>query len=215
MGIVKKPIKLDGVSKTLVLIDAGHGGIIDGVYTTAPSKMYDHGSFTFFEGVYNRLIADRYIHYLDKNGINYMFLTDTNEDVPLKHRTDKINSIVMGYPEYDPYLVSIHGNAAGVKKATGIEVYTTKGITKSDIYAEIFFKELKELEWKMRSDISDGDKDKEANFWMLKNTLCPAILLEIGFFTNKEQALNMMNPYIQDAIGQFLCEASIKCENLR
>jgi len=36
-------------------------------------------------------------------------------------------------------------------------------------------------EQKMRTDPSDGDPDKEANFYVLKHTTCPAILMEWFF----------------------------------
>lgn len=38
----------------------------------------------------------------------------------------------------------------------------------------------------MRPDNSDGDPDKEAHFYVLKKTFCPAILTENFFMTNKK-----------------------------
>ena len=41
------------------LIDAGHGGFMDGEYVTAPAKMYEHSpEEIFYEGVFNRQIKD-------------------------------------------------------------------------------------------------------------------------------------------------------------
>ena len=42
------------------LLDNGHGGILDGVYTTAPNKMhiFDDG-LTVYEGDFNRKIVER------------------------------------------------------------------------------------------------------------------------------------------------------------
>jgi len=45
---------------------------------------------------------------------------------------------------------------------------------------------------KWRTDNTDKDEDKEENFYVLKNTNCPAILCELGFHTNKEECLKML-----------------------
>lgn len=39
---------------------------------------------------------------------------------------------------------------------------------------------------KMRADRSDGDSDYEENFYILRHTVCPAVLTENGFYTNQE-----------------------------
>lgn len=43
-------------------------------------------------------------------------------------------------------------------------------------------------ERRFRKDTSDGDIDKESNFYILKHTMCPAILTENGFFDNPKEA---------------------------
>ena len=50
----------------------------------------------------------------------------------------------------------------------------------------------KVTERKVRRDTSDGDIDKEANFYILKKTICPAFLTENGFFDNPVEASFMM-----------------------
>jgi len=37
----------------------------------------------------------------------------------------------------------------------------------------------------MRTDFSDGDPDKEAHLYVLKHTICPAVLTENFFQDNK------------------------------
>ena len=39
----------------------------------------------------------------------------------------------------------------------------------------------------IRSDYSDGDIDFEESFYILRHTLCPAVLTENGFFTNVQE----------------------------
>ena len=54
--------------------------------------------------------------------------------------------------------------------------------------ATVFFDEFKNEfpDTRMRSDTLDGDVDKEANYYVLKNTRMPAILTE-NFFMDNEQ----------------------------
>lgn len=64
----------------------------------------------------------------------------------------------------------------------------------------------------MRFDFSDGDADKEDNFYILKNTNCPAILLENFFMDNQvdfdiiisEVGVEKISQTIVDAIKKFI-----------
>lgn len=67
--------------------------------------------------------------------------------------------------------------------ATGWSCYTTKGRTQSDSLATCLYESaIKNFPDKhIRKDYSDGDADWEENFYVLHNTLCPAVLTE-NFF---------------------------------
>ena len=88
--------------------------------------------------------------------------------------------------------ISIHVNAAGSDgkwhDATGWEVYTSKGETKSDKLATCLYNAAKNnlKNKKLRTDFSDKDPDKEADFYVLKHTTCPAVLTENFFQDNKK-----------------------------
>ena len=45
---------------------------------------------------------------------------------------------------------------------------------------------------KIRRDLSDGDPDWEEDFYIIKKTSCPAVLLENFFYDNKEECQWMM-----------------------
>ena len=90
----------------------------------------------------------------------------------------------------DSLYVSIHVNASaksGWDKATGFSIYTSPGETKSDELATDIFDAsaelLKPTGKKFRKDMSDGDPDYEENFYVLRKTVCPAVLTE-NFFQN-------------------------------
>jgi N-acetylmuramoyl-L-alanine amidase len=93
--------------------------------------------------------------------------------------------------------ISIHNNAFNTK-ARGFEIYTTKGVTKSDALAESIANAIepfyKDLKLNLRYDTSDGDKDKEAEFYVLARTACPAVLIECLFFDNAEDYALLKDP---------------------
>ena len=47
---------------------------------------------------------------------------------------------------------------------------------------------------KLRKDYSDGDPDWESDFFILKNTLCAAVLTENLFHDNSDDCLFLWSP---------------------
>jgi N-acetylmuramoyl-L-alanine amidase len=191
-----------GKSKDVWAICAGHGGMLNGKYETAPNyspsdpstwkKMYVHpNGLTLFEGVFNREVKDMLLALLENEGIEFVDIVPEQEDISLGERLNRLNKLYQNNKNI--IWVEIHGNAG---KGTGFEVFTTKGKTNSDYVAEMFIDELmKEFpEKRARIDISDGDKDKEANFYLIRKVPCPAILTENFFFDNLKDA-ELMQSY--------------------
>lgn len=199
-------------SEYIIGIDAGHGGIIEGKYITAPAKMYDHGEFVFYEGVFTRAIAIYYSNMLLKEGISHYFTTDSNYDISLHIRCIRENNMFRTFPNKKHIFNSIHSNAApeGQEDANGIEVYTSIGDTPADPIASIYFDNYKKKGWEMRKDMYDGDPDKESQFYVLKHTKSPAILHELGFYTNKNQALELIKPDTQQYFAELMFSSTLK-----
>ena len=183
-------------SKYLWLFDNGHGGIIDGVYQTSGkrSPVWDDGSI-LYEGEFNRAIVNRLVKLCKENNIDYVNLVDTQEDVSLGDRVRSANSIAKSSDKKCIY-VSIHANGFDKESANGWSVYTSPGKTKSDDIATILFeKSMREFKGEyMRKDTTDGDPDKESNFYVLVNTSMPAILSENFFMTNYDNCHKYLLP---------------------
>lgn len=183
-----------------IVLDFGHGGIdANGKYTTAPAKMYKFpDGVVAYEGEINRHIGGLLEIFLktqpNLNVVTTVKATDPR-DLSLSYRVGVAN----GYAAKDTIFVSIHCNASGSHKASGFEVFTTKGTTKSDALATCIFDEVKTFYdtkgLRMRSDYtSDGDSDKEIDFYVLRKTKCPAVLLECLFFDNRPDYELLKNP---------------------
>lgn len=201
-----------------IILDPGHGGInSSGKYTTAPNKMHTFpDGRVAYEGVINRQIAGKLGHILKSHTDYNVFYTvkpDDPRDVSLSQRKNMANM----YPKYNSIYISIHCNASSSHKASGFEIFTTPGPTKSDDLAEAIADSVeslyKKMNIKLRYDLSDGDKDKEAEFYVLKRTNCPAVLLECGFFDYKRDLDLLEDEQFQWNLAQLIYEAIIKFEN--
>ena len=150
----------------------------------------------FREYKYSREVVKAVCDILQSMG--YTTLIDIEDDDlglsqqrELSLRCSIVNELVKQYKNC--IYVSIHVNAAAADckwhNATGWEVYTSPGKTKSDILATCMWNAAKNYLGDlttMRSDWSDGDPDKEAKFFVLTKTKCPAVLVENLFMDNKE-----------------------------
>ena len=172
-----------------VLIDPGHG--ID-----TPGKRSPDG--LFLEYLWNRQVADLLLERLVSMGIDASLVVTETNDVTLRNRVNRVNTICNKVGASNVLLVSIHANAAGNgsswMNAKGWSCYTSKGKTKSDQVAECLY-EAFEAEFpdrKIRKDLSDGDKDWEENFYVLEKSRCPAVLLENFFYDNREECAWML-----------------------
>ena len=169
-----------------ILIDNGHG-------IQTKGKRSPDGKF--LEYAYTREIAKRVVADLIDRGYDAELLVPEDDDISLAERVRRVNETCLIYePSYPDttghpniILVSIHINAAGNgtkwTNATGWSVYTCKGQTRSDKLADCLCQAaIKNFPGRrIRTDYSDGDPDWEENFYILRHSLCPAVLTE-NFF---------------------------------
>jgi len=191
-------------SKYLWLLDPGHGGMINGEYQTAGkrSPRFADGE-VLYEGEFNRAIVKRIHNACKAMGIDSVILVPEEEDISLKERVRRANEL-HSKDKRGVYL-SIHADAFGYdwNKAHGWSCYTSKGETRSDEIATIFYRMMAAEfpEKRMRIDDTDGDPDKEADFYVLRKTAMPAVLTENFFMTNAAEASMLMQDSFRDRIA--------------
>ena len=177
-----------------IFIDNGHGLMTAG-------KRSPDGQFR--EPFYNREIARRVVSDLRDRGLDAELLVPEDDDISLAERVRRVNTACFLLGKQNVILVSIHVNAAGNGSkwlnATGWSVYTCKGQTESDKLAECLCQAaIKNFPGRrIRTDISDGDMDWEEGFYILRKSLCPAVLTE-NFFMDSRDDLE----YLQSRAGK-------------
>ena len=151
----------------------------------------------FFEYKYSREIVSEIKSILESYGYKvYVDISENDlkltQNQELLKRVNFVNDVCKIHGTNNCIYVSIHVNAAGSDgkwhDATGWEAYTTKGKTKSDKLAECLYKSAQKnlTNKKIRKDLTDGDSDRESNFYVLRNTKCPAVLTENFFQDTKK-----------------------------
>ena len=172
----------------IVLLDNGHGSLINNEYVT-PGKRKDWGNEgIIYEGEFNRAIVNGLIERLTFLKIPFENICPEYRDVTLTTRVNRANK----YPAGACFYLSVHSNAGG---GHGSEFFTSPGDTTSDRIATIFGEEYKKTfpNRRLRTDFSDGDLDKEDWFTVLTKTKMPAVLTENFFMDNLEEFKNILN----------------------
>ena len=164
-----------------ILIDNGHG-------IETPGKRSPDGVLR--EYAWNRLIASRIVDRLLSLGLDAELLVPEERDISLPERCRRVNEWCRQLGKDNVILISIHCNAAGRGdrwlSARGWCAYTTRGNTRADRLATCLYdaaaRHLPGM--RLRTDYTDGDPDQEADFYLIRHTLCPSVLTENLFMDN-------------------------------
>ncbi|MCS7462518.1 N-acetylmuramoyl-L-alanine amidase [Paenibacillus doosanensis] len=136
----------------------------------------------------------------------------------------KVNKLLQKEPKIEPYMtrgddtfveladrasfannmnadlfVSIHANSAGKESVEGVETYyyTDQSLP----FAKLMHEQL------LKSTQFPDRKVKQENFYVVKNTTMPSLLLEIGFLTNKSEEAVMYQDAFQDRVAASIVAA--------
>ena len=191
-----------------ILLDPGHGKNTPG----KRSPRWSNGS-QLCEWEYVREISRKVLNELKVKGVDVEQIVTEENDISLSERCDRANAIAKKFGVSNTLLVSIHCNAADSASASGWEIHTSLGKTKSDDYADVFWFEAQKVlpkGTKMRGDFSDGDKDWDSNFTIITKTSCPAVLTENLFMTNEADCKYLLSQEGKTAIVKLHVDAILK-----
>ena len=189
-----------------VIVDYGHGGMIDGEYQTPGAKQYNFTEpeeFTIYEGVFNRGTASKFMSLLVRAGV------ETYDCVSGKYVVDSIDTLSLEQADISlsqrvananrenksgsTIFVSIHANAIGMDikgpslnvRGASVFVYRASGLS-GDI-ARNLIAEYGNTQLRPRNVVENQ------SFYVLRKTAMPALLSENGFFVNIDEAKYLMS----------------------
>lgn len=170
--------------KYKICIDAGHGGIDCGAVNG-----------NFYEKEAALMIACKLGKVLSLAGVEVIYTRTNDSNVELEERTAFANKNAADY------FISIHLNAAANKQANGIETFAYSEGSVAHKLASAVQKELI-----ARTGATDR-KVKTANFYVLRKTVMPAILVETGFISNDVEAKALFSDGYQTIIANAVAKA--------
>lgn len=189
--VVIPPVIIEQVKTDYtVCIESGHGKDVAGKRSPDSSLL---------EWQWTREMKYRLIELFKAAGIKYYDVNPEDTEPGLATRVNRANQIHSKNNKKSIF-VSIHVNAAGRGEwmnARGWSIFTSRGQTQGDVLAETIWVEANKVftpkGLKIRTDLSDGDHDLESNFYVIKNTSAPAVLIENFFMDNKEDCKYLLS----------------------
>jgi len=178
-----KPLPLS--NKKTIVIDAGHGGKDIGAQIGAEQEK------KIVENIANK------INLLNgKDDIEIILLRKDDSFIELSERVSKINKI-------NPNLViSLHLNTSKNLNENGVNAY----VSKQNVFYEKSKESAKNLVDKISNEKLARGEVKDANYFVLKNSKCPALLVEIGYLSNENDRTYLISENGQNEIANKIVE---------
>lgn len=175
----------------LIVIDPGHGGGDPG----ACNK-------TYREEEANLKIALKLGAKLQKQGFKVVYTRKTDVTKTLLERVTLSNQVKADF------FISVHCNSAANKSATGIETWVYSGIGGiTRRLANNVQKRLASIEGVKNRGVKDG------TFYVLKRTVCPALLVECGFISNSAECEKLFKAEYQEELAEMICKGVLDTIN--
>ena len=178
-----KPLPLR--DKKTIVIDAGHGGKDFGAHIGVQQEK------KIVENIANK------INLLNgKNEIEIILLRKDDNFLELSERVSKINKI-------NPSLViSLHVSSSQNLNENGVNAY----VSKQNVFYEKSKENAKNLVDKISNKKLAKGEVKEADLFVLKNSKCPALLIEIGYLSNENDRTYLISENGQNEIANKIVE---------
>ena len=188
--------------RVTVVIDAGHGGR-DGGASTEDGVL---------EKDLNLAVAKKLAALLSVSDVNVVMTRETDvmyadESSPHK-KLDDLNARLDIVSENENCIfVSIHMNKFPVEKYRGLQVYYSKNHTGSRVLADM-------IQEKTAAHLQSGNarltKAADSSIYLLHNIEVPAVLVECGFLSNREEAELLQNEEYQASLAALICASVLE-----
>ena len=175
----------NNVPEFCVVIDAGHGGNDGGTV-----------SGEIMEKDINLSVALKLKAILEDNNIEVILTRSSDENMSLAQRTSVAND------SNADFFISLHCNYyEDDAQIAGLECYySSPDATESKAYAESIIDAVSSSDEIIVRDA------KSENYYVLRNTQMPAVLVEMGFLSNYSECQKLLSDDYQETLSQKIAE---------
>lgn len=181
-----------GEDKVIIVIDPGHGG-------RDPGKV---GVNNALEKDINLAISLRLKDLLELNNIHVIMTRTEDEGLysemdSNKKRADLNKRVEIINSSNSIFAVSIHQNSFSQESIKGAQVFYHSQSDQGRILATTLQEQLKET-------IKDGNHRKaksNSDYYMLKHTDCPLVIVECGYLSNRTEAALLVDEEYQEKMA--------------
>jgi N-acetylmuramoyl-L-alanine amidase len=167
-------------TKTLVVVDAGHGGHDPG--TTSANGIREKDI--------NLDVATRVAGILQQRGVSVVMTRSDDRYPELEERADIANR------RNADLFVSIHSDSNPDRSRQGFTVYVARAASSDARQA------ADSIHQAMAATGAESHGIREAEYKVLINTSGPAVLVEIGYLSNAQDAARLRDPAFQNRLAQ-------------
>jgi N-acetylmuramoyl-L-alanine amidase len=183
--------RLNSPDAPTVVIDAGHGGTDRG--TKAGSPYCEEKKVCLLTG---RLVKQ----YLEQLGYHVVMTRNTDNFIPLAKRVEIASQARANI------FVSVHFNSSRTPQANGIEVFffdsqenKTRGLASRKLADSILSRVI-------RRTLARSRGVKKGNFYVIRETSMPAVLVEGGFISNPEERVQLKSRAYQEKLARGIAD---------
>ena len=171
-----------------IVLDAGHGGYDGG---TVSGEIYEK------DIVFS--VVQKMQKLLEQKGYTVILTRKEDKFISLEERVETANQ-----SEADLFL-SIHCNYFEKdSQVKGLECYYWKDDTDGKQYAEQLINAIK------KRGLIECRNAKSENYYVIKNTKMPAILVELGYLSNRAECIQLSDEEYQNELAQELVESILQ-----
>ena len=180
-----------------VILDAGHGGMDSG----AVSILGDE------EKHLNLAVTKKLGAFLESAGIRVIYTRTEDEMLDCKAASgsrktrDLMGRVELAQEKPDGIFVSIHMNTLPIEKYKGLQVFYTDRNDANRALAQVLQNTVAET---LQTDNTRSAKDAEGKIFILDRIDQPAILVECGFLSNREEAALLKDELYQAKLAYVL-----------
>lgn len=167
-----------------IVIDPGHGGRDPGAISP----------LGYQEKTVNLQVARRLSGILSRMGFRVIMTRDTDVFLELEERAAIANR------NHADLFVSIHADSAESRTLNGYTVYIARAASGQARWV------AKAVADAMASTGLESNGVRQADYRVLVNTNCPAILIELGYISNYYEAARLQDPYFQQRLAQTIAD---------